>query len=223
MDGVHDLGGVEGFGPIPIEDDREGDEPVFHADWEPRVMAIRSLMGFWRKWNIDGGRHSIECLPPADYLGFSYYEKWLAGLVNLMVSTGLVTTEEISAGQPRPGADVATPPVDTAELVQFLPRGRPSSRATSSPPAFSIGDTVRTARHMHSGHTRLPRYVRGHIGEIISGHGAHVFPDTNAKLAGEDPQHLYTVRFTARELWGEMASGHDTVTVDLWESYIAPA
>lgn len=233
MDGVHDLGGMEGFGPVPVE----ANEPVFHQDWEPRVMAVRSLMGFWRKWNIDAGRHSIETLPPADYLGFSYYEKWLAGLVNLMVETGLVTADEIANGHAAPhspGAPKATPPVDAAALLEFLPRGRPSARDIDAAPIFAIGDRVRTKSHMHSGHTRLPRYVRGRVGEIILHHGAHVFPDVSAKLTGDDPQHLYTVRFSARELWGDdavpdampdampHAMPHDTVTTDLWESYLAP-
>ena len=219
MDGIHDLGGMEGFGPIPIEQD----EPVFHADWEARVMALRVLMAFWRKWNLDAGRHSLENLPPADYLSFTYYEKWLASLVNMMVGADLVTAEEVAAGHAAPGAEKATPPVDSEAWNAFLPRGRPSSRAIDAEPRFAVGDRVRTADHMHSGPHRLPRYARGRPGEIILHHGAHVFPDTHAKLTGEDPQHLYTVKFTARDLWGAEAAAGDSVTVDLWESYLAPA
>lgn len=219
MDGIHDLGGVEGFGDIAIEED----EPVFHHDWEARVMAMRLLMGFWRKWNLDAGRHSVELLPPADYLSFTYYEKWLASLVNMSVGAGLISSEEVASGHAAPGADKATPPADAEAFLQFLPKGRPSAREVSSPPAFSIGDRVRTAKHMHSGHTRLPRYARACTGKIVLYHGAHIFPDVSATLEGDAPQHLYTVRFTARELWGEDGRANDSVTADLWESYLAPA
>ena len=218
MDGIHDLGGMEGFGSLQIEEN----EPVFHADWEARTMAMRVLMGFWRKWNIDAGRHSIEILPPADYLGFSYYEKWLASLVNLMVGAELVTVDEVKNGFPASTAKKSIPPIDAAGLEAFLPVGKPAIRELETKPQFSVGDRVHTLSHMPSGHHRLPRYIRGHFGEIILHHGAHVFPDTNACFAGENPQHLYTVRFSAEELWGGDASLRDTVTADLWESYLEP-
>ncbi len=186
-------------------------------------MAMRLLMGFWRKWNIDAGRHSVESLPPAEYLSMTYYEKWLASLVNLSVDAGLITRDEVASGRPAPGADKATVPVTAGAFLEFLPKGRPSVREVNTAPAFAIGDRVRTARHMHSGHTRLPRYMRDCVGEIVLHHGAHVLPDVSATLAGDAPQHLYTVRFTARELWGKDASENLSVTADLWESYLAPA
>lgn len=219
MDGVHDLGGLEGFGPLATEPD----EPPFHYDWEARVMAMRLLMAFWGKWNIDVGRHSVELLPPADYLSMTYYEKWLASLTNLSVGAGLLAREEVASGRPAQGAERATPPVDGAAFRAFLPKGRPSHREINATPAFAIGERVRTAPQMHSGHTRLPRYVRDRVGEVLLHHGAHVLPDVNAALEGEAPQHLYTVRFTARELWGEEADPKHSVTADLWESYLAPA
>lgn len=220
MDGMHDLGGMEGFGRLAIE----ADEPVFHHDWEGRVMAMRMLMGAWRKWNIDAGRHSIERLPPLDYLAMSYYEKWLASMVMLSVEAGLITSEEVATGQPDPDAEPATPPVDAERFLAFLPVGRPSTREIDAAPAYAIGDRVRTAAHGHAGHTRLPRYLRERVGEIVLHHGAHVFPDVNAKLEGDEaPQHLYGVRFEARALWGEAAPANQSVTADLWESYLAPA
>ena len=218
MDGIHDLGGMQGFGPIPIEKK----EPVFHADWEAHVMAMRLLMGFWRKWNLDASRNSIESLPPADYLGFSYYEKWLASLVNLMVDAGMVTIEEIAASQAAPGAQKSTPPINAAGLTEFLKRGRPTVRQVNAEPMFVVGDRVRTVQYMHSDHHRLPGYIRDRVGEITLRHGAHVFPDTHAKLGREDPQHLYAVRFLARQLWGDEGNVQDTVTADLWESYLVP-
>jgi nitrile hydratase len=219
MDGIHDLGGMEGLGPIPVE----ADEPVFHADWEAHAMALRMLMAFWGKWNLDAGRHSLEVLPPADYLSFSYYEKWVASLVNLSVGAGLITADEVAAGHAAPGTPKSTPPIDPERLRTFLPRGRPTARETGAAPRFAVGDRVRTAAHMHSGHHRLPRYARDKVGEIILQHGAHVFPDVHATLQGEDPRHLYTVKFAARDLWGDEAAAGDSVTVDLWESYLAPA
>jgi len=218
MDGIHDLGGMEGFGAVPVE----ADEPPFHHDWEARVMGLRVLMVFWGKWNLDSWRRSVERLPPADYLSFTYYERWLATLVNLAVGTGLISRHEIAAGHPEHGAKKLTPPVDAQRFREFLPIGRASARDAAAPPAFSVGDRVRTAKHMHSGHTRLPRYMRDRVGEIILHHGAHVFPDVSARLEGDAPQHLYTVRFGARELWGDTAKAQDSVSADLWESYLAP-
>jgi nitrile hydratase len=119
MDGVHDLGGMEGFGPIRVE----VNEPPFHHDWEARVMAMRVLMSGWRKWNIDAGRHSIECLPPVDYLSLTYYEKWLASLVNLSVAAGLVDREEIASGHPADSSAKATPPVSAEAFLSPSRRG----------------------------------------------------------------------------------------------------
>jgi len=219
MDGIHDLGGMEGFGPLPLEEN----EPVFHHDWEAHVMAVRMLMGFWRKWNLDAGRHAVEKLPPADYLSMTYYEKWLASLVNLAVGAGLISRDEVATGQPDKGAEKATPPVDGAGFLAFMAQGRPSVREVATQPAFNIGDRVRTARHMPSGHTRLPRYARDCVGTVHLYHDAHVFPDVSATMKGEAPQHLYTVRFSARDLWGDDASPSHFVHADLWESYLAPA
>lgn len=219
MDGIHDLGGLEGFGPLRIEID----EPVFHHSWEGRVMGMRLLMGFWRRWNIDGNRHSLERLPPGDYLTMTYYEKWAAGLVNLSVETGLLTRDEVRSGRPDEGAQIAAPPVDAAGVIAFLPKGRPTSREIDAAPAFAIGARVRTARHLHSGHARLPRYLRDRVGEVVLHHGAHVFPDVSATMEGEAPEHLYTVRFESREIWGDSAEPGHSVSADLWESYLAPA
>ena len=218
MDGIHDLGGMEGFGSLVIEQD----EPVFHAHWEGRIMAMRVLMGFWRKWNIDVGRHSIECLPPADYLGFSYYEKWLASLIKLILDAGLLTTNEIEKGYVEQAVNGFKPPIDALGVNEFLPVGRPSLRDTKTEQKFAIGVKVQTRKHMKSGHNRLPGYVRGRVGKISLYHGVHVFPDTNANFEGENPQHLYGVQFTAKELWGCQMSNKDIVMVDLWENYLEP-
>lgn len=219
MNGVHDMGGMHGMGPIEYEKN----EPVFHPRWEARAYAVTRLMGAWRKWNLDATRHSRELIPPAEYLRSSYYEKWIAGLVELMVQHGLVTRAEIESGKPAAGSPKATPPL-TAEMVPaMIAKGGPSNRNVPAAARFEVGHRVR-ARNMHpAGHTRLPRYTRGKIGTIARDHGVFVFPDTNAHFLGEKPQHVYSVCFAARELWGGQAGARDTVYVDLWEDYLETA
>ncbi len=217
MNGIHDMGGMHGFGPI----EREADEPVFHAPWEARLFAIRHAMGAWGKWNIDGSRHAREIIPPAEYLRMSYYERWLAGLIAQMIQAGLVTREEVRSGRPAPGAARATPALAPAEVARVLARS-PSLRDVQIAPRFQAGDRVR-AKNVHpTGHTRLARYARGKAGVVLRDHGVHVFPDTNAHGLGEQPRHLYSVRFEGRELWGDSAGPRDAVHLDLWESYLEP-
>jgi nitrile hydratase len=219
MNGVHDMGGMHGLGPI----ERERDEPVFHARWEARVLALTRAAGAWGKWNIDASRHQRELIPGPAYLRMTYYEKWLAGLVELLVRAGLVTRQEIAGGRPDPGATKAVPPLTAAGAVAVLARGVKYSRDVQALPRFKAGERVR-ARNLHpAGHTRLPRYARGRSGVIHDDYGVFVFPDSNAHFQGEQPQHLYSVRFDARELWGETAAARDAVHLDLWESYLDPA
>lgn len=219
MNGVHDMGGMHGFGPVLPE----ANEPVFHAPWEGRVRGMAQLMGAWRLWNIDASRHSIERLPPADYLRLSYFEKWLDALILRLLAKGLVTPEELASGRKADGAAVASPPV-TADMAADLVTSVGSyQREVPAQPRFAAGDKVRARNVNPEGHTRLPRYARGRSGVIERLHGAHVFPDSNARFDGEAPQPLYTVRFTARELWGEAAQAADTVSLDLWENYLDPA
>lgn len=218
MNSVHDLGGMEGLGPIR----REENEPVFHHEWERRVLALMLAAGAWGRWNIDTSRHSRERIPGPDYLRMSYYEKWDAGLRTLLVETGLVTPQELERGRPDSGASKATPPLTAEGVAPMLARGSPVEREPAAAPRFQAGQRVR-ARNMHPhGHTRLPRYARGREGTIERHHGAHVFPDSNAHFQGEQPQHLYSVRFQARELWGPEAAARDTVLIDLWEPYLEP-
>jgi len=218
MNGVHDMGGMHGFGPVQPEPN----EPVFHARWEARVYALSGAMGAWRRWNIDAGRYRTERLPPADYLRMSYYEKWLASLVARSIDAGLVTAEEVASGRMAAGSTPSVPPLTADALPAILAKGSSTQRAISTNPRFAPGATVR-AKNIHpTGHTRLPRYVRGRLGVIEREHGAHVFPDSNARYQGENPQPLYTVRFAARELWGDAANPADAVYLDLWDDYLDP-
>lgn len=219
MNGVHDMGGMHGLGPVVVEPD----EPVFHARWEARTLALTLAMGAWRAWNIDASRHTRELIPGPDYLRMSYYEKWYAGLVNLMVTTGLVTSEEIATGRPSAGAATATPRLTADRVAGALRRGGPSTREGGPAARFHEGARVRARTMNPTGHTRLPRYARGKLGVVERDHGTHVFPDTNAHGLGESPQHLYSVRFDARELWGDRAGPSDAVYLDLWDDYLEPA
>ena len=219
MNGVHDMGGMHGMGAI-IE---EKNEPVFHIEWEGRIFAMTRAMGALRKWNVDAVRHSNELIPPAEYLRISYYERWMAGLVELIVQSGLTTRAEIESGVPVAGSVKAVPALTADKAAAFVAKGLPASRNVNVAARFHVGQRVR-ARNMHPlGHTRLPRYARGKFGTIDRNHGVFVFPDTNAHFLGEKPQHVYSVRFAVRELWGAEAGEKDSVYVDMWDDYLEPA
>jgi nitrile hydratase len=219
MNGVHDMGGMHGLAPLLVE----SNEPVFHEPWEGRVHALAGAVGAWRRWNIDAARQQAERMPAADYLRTSYYERWLYALIEKAVSHGLVTRVEVESGRPAPGAPKLTPPLQASMVAELQRCGIPKTRTVERQPRYRAGDAVRT-RNIHPvTHTRLPRYARDKQGIILTLHGAHVFPDTNAQFQGENPQPLYTVKFEARALWGDAASPRDTVCLDLWEDYLEPA
>lgn len=221
MNGVHDMGGMQGMGPVLAEPEQT--EPVFHETWEGRVLAINTALRALKLWNLDTWRFQIEQLPAAEYLRMSYYEKWLTINEQLVVKHGLVSAAELAAGKADPDCVKSVPVLNAEAAAVRLDRGVPSSIDPSIPPLFKAGQRVR-ARNIHPlGHTRLPRYVRGKVGTIERDHGVYDFPDTNAHLQGTMRQHVYAVRFTARELWGEHASAKDTVCVDLWDHYLENA
>ena len=217
MDGIHDMGGMDGFGPIPIE----SDEPIFHATWEGRVYAINTAIGVWGKWNIDAGRYGIEVLDPALYLRSSYYERWLYRNENLMVEHDLITQDELDSGKAS-GGDRGMPP-DAEEIFEKQRKSRSFRVDANIAPKFTPGDTV-TVRNIHpKTHTRIPRYVRSKRGVIDRDHGVFIFPDTNAQFQGKKPQRVYSVMFTAQELWGPDAPEQDKIYLDLWDDYMDPA
>ncbi|HJY81317.1 MAG TPA: nitrile hydratase subunit beta, partial [Candidatus Binatia bacterium] len=206
------------FGPIV----REENEPVFHAHWEKRVLAL--LFAARIADTIDESRHAKERLNPVVYLASSYYEGWLAALENLALEKGVLTKEELATGiaaSTSGGTKTPLPPEAVSAIIQH---GAPANRQTGRlTPRFKAGDRV-IARNLNpSGHTRLPRYVRGKQGVINRVHGTFVYPDTNAHGGGEQPQPVYSVRFAARELWGPTASARDSLYIDLWEDYLENA
>jgi nitrile hydratase len=218
VNGAADLGGMMGFGPVV----READEPLFHHEWERRAFALTLAMGATGSWTLDASRFARESLPPAEYLSSSYYTIWTKGLLKLMRERGLLLPGELESG--RVTAAQPVPRVlKAADVAAVLARGASTEREASAPARFKAGDRVR-ARNMHPAtHTRLPRYLRGHAGTVVRVHGVHVFPDTNAHGGGENPQWLYAVRFSARELWGGGRPAADSVTADCWEPYLEPA
>jgi len=225
MNGAHDLGGMHGFGPVVAEPD----EPVFHAEWERRAFGLTLAMGAWRRWNLDMSRSAREQMAPAEYLATSYYEHWMFGLERLLVEKGLVSPEELARVQ-RGEATMFSGPVPVQgdalrpEGVPRMLQNRLAARRDDPvPPKFRVGEAVR-AKNIHPvGHTRVPRYVRGRRGVVAIDHGVFVFPDTHAAGEGTKPQHVYSVRFAAQELWGPDASARDSVYVDLWDDYLEAA
>jgi nitrile hydratase beta subunit len=225
MNGAHDLGGMHGFGPVVLEPD----EPVFHAEWERRVFALALAMPVWRRWNIDTLRFAREQMPPAEYLATTYYEHWLWGLEQLLERDGLVTRTDIDqrvreGGHPTAQPLTPKPGALRPDGVARLLRNRRAARLDDPvPPKFKAGDTV-VARNMTPvGHTRIPRYVRGRRGVVDRDHGVFIFPDTHAAGLGRKPQHVYSVRFQAQELWGPDGHPRDAIYVDLWDDYLDPA
>jgi nitrile hydratase len=219
MNGVHDMGGMHGMGPIHYETE----EPVFHEPWEGRVFALNRVTSAFRRWNMDASRHQLEQLPPADYLRMSYYEKWVARMIEQLVKYSLATRDEIETGKPSPGSPKQTPPLTSEAALTEIRRGAPANRDVSVIARFHIGQSVRARNINPVGPTRLPRYARGKSGTVERDHGVFVFPDTNGLFLGEKPQHLYSVRFAASELWGEQAAPRDAVYIDMWDDYLEPA
>ncbi len=216
MNGPQDLGGQMGFGPVAPEPD----EPLFHAEWEPRVLGLTLACGALGHWGIDESRHARESIPPADYLSFSYYRIWFTALCALLERHGEVSAEELLAGEALGPPRRAERCLAAERVPGVLSAGGPTERAVAAPAAFGVGDMVR-ARVMHPAtHTRLPRYVRGCVGRIEAVHGGHVFPDASAHGLGEAPEWLYTVAFDGTALWGADAEPGLSVTVDAWEPYL---
>ena len=222
MDGIHDLGGRAGFGPV----EPEADEPAFHERWEARVFALMAAAGAAGAYrNADQFRHAIERIRPESYLCDGYYGRWLAGLETLLREAGMLDEHELRSRIAELGGDPSRPggarPAAEPDRVPYPPAEAGNRRSVSRAPAFAIGTRVRTASFGVPGHTRLPAYARGRSGTVAAWHGAWVFPDSNAHGHGERPQHLYTVVFEGADLWGEAAESGTAVSLDLFEPYLA--
>jgi nitrile hydratase subunit beta len=216
MNGIHDLGGMQGLGPIPYEKN----EPVYHAAWESRVDAMAAAMQATGKIP-PGLRQAIEeNVPAAEYLRMSYYERWLTALVARLIAAKLATRSEIESGHSAGQSANSANPVSPTEAVAYRTRNQSARKDTEMVPLFQVGQRVRARNINPVTYTRLPRYARGRLGTVASIRGVFPIPDTGA---GGKPQTLYSVRFTARDLWGEEAAPQDAVYIDMWDGYLERA
>jgi len=228
MNGIHDMGGMQGAGPIAPEHD----EPVFHEQWEKKVFAMQTAVSGQGLYSGAEFRHAIERMNWIHYLESSYYEHWLTAIETLLSEKGIISREELEARvkqvKEHPEVIANFPPSNGPDQLASRPekmvrQGGSIRREIATAPRFKPGDKIAIRNINPGGHTRLPRYIRGKRGTIEKVHSSFNLPDTNAHGQGKNPQPVYTVRFDAREVWGEQAAVRDTIYVDLWESYLEPA
>jgi nitrile hydratase subunit beta len=222
MDGVHDMGGLHGFGPVVVQ----GGDEVFHEDWEARVFALYQLISLRGLVAGPGGRAVRESIDAAHYLEASYYERWLWSAERRLEAKGSITPGEVESMMARLSAGESPPPVAdpslAAEMVAELRQG-PPAMATAPRPRFAPGDRVRVRRMHPAGHTRCPRYVRGAVGIIERVQGTDVLPDRATYGLPTEPEPVYAVAFASQELWGESDDPLWTVLIDLFDAYLEPA
>lgn len=224
MNGVFDLAGTDGIGPVVVPDE----EPVFRADWERAVFPMFALCFRAGFFGVDQFRHGIELIDPAVYLKSPYYEHWVHTVEHFGEKLGKLDIDELDRrtahylahpDAPLPAHD------DDPELLAFVeavvPAGATAKRDLDKVARFRVGDVVRVERSAPKGHTRRARYVRGAVGEIVLAHGVFIYPDTAGNDLGEQPEHVYTVKFSAEELWGaEHAEPNQSVYFDVWDPYL---
>ena len=218
MSKAHDMGGRLDSRRIDIT----SSDVKFKADWEKEVFAITLALGFSSLWNLDRSRYARESLEPKDYLQFGYFEKWLAGLINLLGENGIIKNGKESGGNLKKSSFRI---LEAKNVKKLLNMGGPTKRENTTEKKFKLGETVSVRANnsntkVEKGHTRLPDYVKGRSGKIIAYHGSHLLPDANAHFLGESPEALYSVEFKSQDLWDKFEHVEDTVVVDLWESYL---
>ncbi len=219
MNGIHDMGGMHGFGQLPLEEN----EPVFHQAWEGRVLATNLALSPHLGSNVDRFRFLIESMPPAQYLSSSYYERWLTSMLAACAEHSIFDAGELAAierGETPAPAETGASAIPASAIRNIVTGGQPTIRDYQGDALFAVGQSAQARNMNPPGHTRMPRFVRGKTGEIIADNGNQVLPDDNGMQRGATLQRLYTVRFSASELWGDAANPRDSVCVDLWESYL---
>ena len=226
MNGVHDLGGTDGLGPVVVPER----EPVWHEEWEKAAFALFATNFRAGLFGVDAFRWGIEQMPPSTYLGSGYYEHWLHCAEHYAVKAGVIDEAELEA-RTRHYLEHPNEPLPDRkdpELLQFVDlavkHGAPARRESDKVAAFAVGDRVTVVSDSPRGHTRKARYVRGKTGEVVLAHGTFIYPDSAGNGGGDAPEHVYTVRFTNAELWGaDYAEPNGVVQFDVWEPYIVPA
>lgn len=224
MTRVHDMGGRFGDGPVQPGSE---DAPVFAEDWQARALAVTLAAGYLGQWNIDKSRHARERLSPKDYARFSYYEKWISALADLLVEKGILTLGDLRDASDDQKHQLAAQVLKPENVAAALAKGGPADRPSNIAARFEVGQAVRTLRPtanrlVEGGHTRLPDYAAGAVGRVLRLHGSHVLPDSNAHGLGEAPEPLYAVAFPASALWANPEHSDDEVVLDLWQSYLEP-
>lgn len=234
MNGVHDLGGMHGFGPV----ERDPAEPPFEFDWVPAVIAMQAAT-VPAVANIDEFRHAIERMEPVHYLRSTYFEHWADAMIRYCLEKGVFTEEDFerrtahfeavergerlseATGRRAGGGRNTLPPIgDPSPWKRAVSEGHPHRREPLASARFASGQAVLTSKAQPAGHTRLPRYVRGRRGVIERYQGCFALPDAAAHGHGDSPSHLYSVRFSAHELWGPSAEPGTSITIDLFEAYL---
>jgi len=217
MDGIHDLGGRHGFGKIDVEEE----EVQFHHPYEARVRSIVNAMTQAPDWSIDWFRHCRELIEPADYLTRPYFDQWAQTYGAMLVNSGWATIDELATGKSAAPVEGLPPPVSAERARAAVLKARRFDSEISKKPQYSPSDSVRTITDVTNGHTRLPGYARGRSGTVIAHHGAHIYPDAMA-VNEKCYEHLYTIEFPLQQLWPENTDSTDSVTLDLWETYLEP-
>ena len=217
MSGIHDMGGVPGYGRVEPEED----EPVFHSEWEGRIFGLVISVK-------DGlSRPRLESLDPDEYLS-GYYRRWMLALERGLIERGLLSAEELEARTDyfhnHPGASPTrnVDPALTERVRTDMYRQRQVRKEAAQPPAFEVGDRVRARRIRHGGHTRLPGNVQGKRGVVSAIYAAYDVPDENSGDEVAPAQHLYSVRFEGPEVWGASAESGTALYIDMWEGYLDP-
>jgi nitrile hydratase subunit beta len=218
LDGIHDMGGTQGWGSVTIP----ADEPVFAEPWEAKAFAFGAMSAGLSGQNLNAMRHAIDRQHPYDYLVDGYYGRWLGCVETMLVDSGVLAPGAVVArARALRGEAVSEPPDPTLRKPDYQPTAGGSLREVDTAPRFAVGDRVRARSRAAAGHTRLPRYTRGHVGTVSAVHPAQVLPDTHAHFVAENAQHVYAVDFEATELWGDGAESF-TLTLDLYDDYLDP-
>lgn len=219
MNSIHDLGGMHGMGPLPFEEN----EPVWHAEWEKGAFGINILLLMTGLYNADESRHAMEKIPALHWLAAPYYLHWVDGMDRMLVEKQIATEEELKTGKSTTELPLWAKELKAIEVDEIEPIVMTNHPVTGDPgagPKFKVGDRVRAININPRTHTRLPRYIRGHIGTIASHPDAFVYADDRAHGKGDNPKHTYSVRFEGAELWGPDAGPKDAVYIDLYETYL---